>query len=99
MYTHVLHMHHAYLYLLSLNAAAVALADFDAVLTRIGFAQPQQDAIIDLSGCRNVAMMGLLTTEQVSKMCKRIESRPVQPLPITTVQEQLLLALRFWVTS
>jgi hypothetical protein len=70
-----------------------------AVLTRIGFGQPQRDAIIDMSGCRNIAMMGLLTMDQVAKMCKRIETCAVNPLPITTVQEQLLLALRFWVAS
>jgi hypothetical protein len=82
------------------NAAAVAaLADFDAVLSRIGFNQPQRDAIIEASGCQNVAMIGLLTADQVSKMCKHIENQPVNPLVITTVQEQLLLSLRYWVAS
>jgi hypothetical protein len=32
-------------------------------------------------------------------MCKRLESRTVNPIVITTVQEQLLLGLRFWVAN
>jgi hypothetical protein len=32
-------------------------------------------------------------------MCKRIESRAVNPVVITTVQEQFLLSLRHWVVN
>lgn len=80
-------------------ANLAALAAFDAVLERIGFTQPQRDAIIETTGCRNVAMLGLLAADQISKMCKRLESRTVNPIVITTVQEQLLLGLRFWVSN
>lgn len=80
-------------------ANIAALAAFDAVLERIGFQQQQRDAIISTTGCRNIAMLGLLTADQISKMCKRLESRAINPIVITTVQEQLLLGLRFWVAN
>jgi hypothetical protein len=73
--------------------------DFEDALARIGFGPPEREAIITMSGCRNIAMLGILTVDQVSKICKRIETRAVNPLPITTMQEQLLLAMRFWVTN
>jgi hypothetical protein len=44
-------------------------------------------------------MLGLLTIDQISKICKRLESRTVDPIRITMVQEQLLLGLRFWVAN
>jgi hypothetical protein len=44
-------------------------------------------------------MMGLLSADQVSKTCKRIATRAINPIQINTVQEQLLLGLRFWVTQ
>jgi hypothetical protein len=72
-------------------------ADFDAILLRLGFVLEQRSAIIETSGCFNVAMIGLLTADQISKMCKRIESRALNPVVITTVQEQFLLSLRHWV--
>jgi hypothetical protein len=40
-------------------------------------------------------MLGLLTADQVSKICKCIEIWTVAPLPITTIQEKLLLAMPF----
>jgi ethanolamine utilization protein EutA (predicted chaperonin) len=72
-------------------AAAAALAEFDAAMARIGFAQAQRDAIIESSGCRNMAMIRLLTADQVSKICKRISTRADNPIPIKTIQEQFLL--------
>jgi len=87
------------------NAAAVNAAgaqhraDFDALLARIGFNADQRNAVIDISGCINVAMIGLLTIDQLSKMCKSIESRAVNPVVIFTVQEQFLLSLRHWVVN
>jgi hypothetical protein len=81
------------------DPAAVAVVDFEAALARIGFGPQERTAIIDMSGCRNIAMLGLLTADQVSKICKRIETRVIDPLPITTIQEQLLLAMRFWVAN
>jgi len=82
--------------------AAVILGiqqEFLAASARIGFDQAQQDAIIETSGCTNIAMLGLLSATQVSKICKRIETRLVNLVRVNTVQEQLLLAMRFWVTQ
>ena len=82
-------------------AAEVAQAgvqqDFLSALERVGFNQDQRIAIVETSGCLNMAMLGLLSATQVSKICKRTETRPINPIRINTVQEQLLLAMRFWV--
>jgi hypothetical protein len=46
---------------------------FRDALTRLGFNADQQMAFIQQTGCINIAMMlGLLTSEQVSKVCKEI---------------------------
>jgi uncharacterized membrane-anchored protein len=73
------------------DIAAEGLVTLDYTLNRIGFNQQQRDAIIETRACRHVAMIGLLSAEQVSKFFKRIETRMANPLVITTVQEQLLL--------
>jgi hypothetical protein len=73
--------------------------DFLEALQRVGFEQDQRVAIIEASGCLNIAMLGLLSIAQVSKFCKHIETRPVNPIRINTIQEQLSLAMRFWVTQ
>ena len=72
---------------------------FRDALTRLGFTMDQQIAFIQQTGCRNVAMLGLLTSEQVSKVCKEIRTRVINPILISTIQEQLLLALRYWVIN
>jgi hypothetical protein len=81
------------------NLVAQQRAEFDAILIRIGFSPAQREAVIDTSGCINVAMIGLLTTDQITKMCKRIESRAANLIIITTMQEQFLLSLRHWVVN
>jgi len=45
------------------------------------------------------AMLGLLTADDISKMCKTFRTRAVNPINVTIIQEQLLLAVRFWVTN
>lgn len=44
-----------------------------------------------------MALIGLLTRVQISKMCKRIESRAVNLLVISIVREQFLLSPCHWV--
>ena len=44
-------------------------------------------------------MLGLSTPDDISKMCKTFRTRSNNPLRITVIQEQLLLAVRFWVSS
>jgi hypothetical protein len=65
-----------------------ALAEFDAALGRIGLEQAQRNAIIETSECMNIAMLGLLLVDQLSKVCKRLETRAVNLIRISTLQEQ-----------
>jgi hypothetical protein len=44
-------------------------ADFRAALQRIEFTPEEQGAIIDYTGCRNLAMLGLLSEEDLIRMC------------------------------
>jgi hypothetical protein len=37
--------------------------------------------------------------DKVSKICKRISTRTVNPSEINTIQEQLLLAMHYWVVA
>jgi hypothetical protein len=79
--------------------AQIAQNAFRAALMQIGFDAPRAEAIIELSGCLNVAMLGLLSASQITKLCKRVSTRTDNPLAITSVQEQMLLALRFWIVN
>jgi hypothetical protein len=63
-------------------AAAAALAEFDAAMARIGFAQAQRDAIIESSGCRNMAMIRLLTADQVSRYVKELALERITPFQL-----------------
>lgn len=78
---------------------AQAIADFRDALNRIGFLPVEQQAIIDFTGCTNLAMLGLLLEEDITKMCKNFRTRPINPVPLTLLQEKLLLGLRFWIAS
>jgi len=81
------------------QAAQAAQLAFAAALGRIGLAPNIQQEIITYTGCINIGMLGLLTPDDISKMCKTFRTRPNNPLQITVIQEQLLLAVRFWVSS
>jgi len=81
------------------NTIAQQLQHFQNVLLHIGFTQAQCDAICAATGCVNIGMIGLLSADQITRMCKRISTRAENPIAINTVQEQLLLALRFWVVA
>jgi hypothetical protein len=72
---------------------------FENALARIGFGPEERQAFIAASGCTNIAMMGLLPADQINKICKRLGTRAVQPITLSAIQEQLLLAMRFWVAS
>lgn len=83
------------------QAAATQAAQlaFSAALGRIGLAPNIQQEIITYTGCINIGMLGLMTPDDITKMCKTFRTRPANPLQITVIQEQLLLAVRFWVTT
>jgi hypothetical protein len=44
-------------------------------------------------------MIGLLSEEDVTRMCKAFRTRPVAPILITVLHEKLLLGVRFWVSN
>jgi hypothetical protein len=44
-------------------------------------------------------MLGILPSDQIRQICKRLQTRAVNPVPITAIQEQLLQAMRFWVAG
>lgn len=72
---------------------------FRDALSRIGLNPIMQEEIIAYTGCVNIAMLGLLTAEDISKMCKTFRTRANNPINVTVIQEQLILAIRFWVTN
>jgi hypothetical protein len=74
-------------------------AAFENALARTGFAPDECQAFIAASGCINMAMMGLLSADQISKICKRLSTRAANPIVLSAIQEQLLLAMRFWVAN
>jgi len=73
--------------------------DFRAALNRIGFTPEEQAAIVHYTGCRNIAMLGLISEEDLIRMCKAFRMRPNVPIPLTVLQEKLLLGVRFWVSN
>ena len=74
------------------------MADFRDALNHNGFLPAEQQAIIDFTGCTYLAMLGLLLEEAIIKMCKTFQTRPINPVLLTLLQEKLLLGLQFWIT-
>jgi hypothetical protein len=70
-------------------------ADFRAALNRIGFTPEEQAAIIDYTGCRNIAMLGLLSEDDLIRMCKAFRARPNVLIPLSVLQEKLLWVYAF----
>jgi hypothetical protein len=52
-------------------------ADFHAALNHIGFTLDEQGAIIEYTGCRNVAMLGLLSEDDLICMWKHFVYDPM----------------------
>jgi hypothetical protein len=74
-----------------MDAANAERVAFETALSRIGFTNNEREAFIEMSGCLNIAMMGLLPADQVSKICKRLSSRSDNPIALSAIQEKLLL--------
>jgi hypothetical protein len=51
---------------------AQAQAEFREALNHIGFNPVEQQAIIDFTGCTNLAMIGLLLEDDIIKICKTL---------------------------
>ncbi len=73
--------------------------DFHTALHRIGFILDEQAAIIDYTGCRNIAMLGLVSEEDLMRICKAFHMRLNAPIPLIVLQEKLLLGIQFWVSN
>lgn len=80
-------------------ATTLSLTEFQGALSRVVFSIAQKVAIVDASGGHNIAMLGLLAGELISRLCCWIETYTVNPLAITTIQQQLLLVMHYWVTA
>jgi hypothetical protein len=76
-------------------AAQVA---FRAALGWIGFNEAAQIAVV-AQGFTNIALLGLVTSDQVKQVCKLIREHVANPVPINIIQQQLLLAIRHWVIN
>ncbi len=74
-------------------------ADFSAALNHMGFTPDEQGAIIEYTGCRKLAMLGLLPEDDLIHMCKAFHAWPNAPIALSVLQEKLLLGLHFWVTN
>lgn len=100
--TYLIYFPSAFLLLMTKNIAAPVAnlkRDFRDALTHLGFTAEQQKAFMQQTGCTNVTMLGLLAVEQVFKVCKEIQNRTINPILVSTIQEQLLLALHYGVTN
>ena len=76
-------------------AAQVA---FRAALGRIGFNDDAQLAVV-AQGFNTMSLLGLVTGDQIKQVCKLIRESPNNPVPINIVQQQMLLAMRYWVVT
>lgn len=74
-------------------------ADFHTALNHISLTSDEQTAIADYLNCHNIAMLGLLSEEDIIRMCKAFHARPNAPILLTVLQEKLLLGIRFWISS
>ena len=63
------------------------LQAFSDALGRIGLGAEGRNAIIALTGCRNITMLGILSAAVISRTGKVLRIHVVNPLPITQVQE------------
>jgi len=71
-------------------------AAFQAALGHNGFSEEAQLAVI-AQGFNTMSLLGLVTSDQIKQVCKLIHESPNNPVPINIVQQQLLLAMRYWV--
>jgi hypothetical protein len=82
-------------YVIQMAAAQVA---FRAALGRIRFNKAAQLAVVT-QGFTNIALLGLVTSDQIKQVCKLTRENAGNPVPINIIQQQLLLAMRHWVIN
>ncbi len=66
-------------------------ADFRAALNHVGFTPDGQIAIIEYTGCRNLAMLGLLSEDDLTRMCKAFRMRSVAPIPLSVFTGKVIV--------
>jgi hypothetical protein len=71
---------------------------FRATLGRIGFSEEAQLAVV-AQGFNTMSLLGLVTSDQIKQVCRLIRKSPNNPVPINFVQQQLLLAMHYWVVT
>jgi len=71
------------------------LAGFRAALGRIGFSIPAQDAL-NRNGFNAMFNLMIYSKDQIKRVCTVIREDPVNPIPMSMEQEQLLTAMRHW---
>jgi hypothetical protein len=80
------------------NAVLDPLAGSRAALGRIGFSTPAQDAL-NRNGFNAMFNLMIYSKDQIKRVCTVIREDPVNPIPISMEQEQLLAAMRHWVKT
>jgi hypothetical protein len=78
--------------------AQANIASFQAALSRSGFTMQAQEAVVS-QGFVNIALLGLVTSDQIKELCKLIREDTNNPVPINMLQQQMLLAMRYWVVN
>jgi hypothetical protein len=71
---------------------------FQAALGWIGFSVQVQAAVV-AQGFISVALLGLVTADQIKQLCKLIREDANNPVPINMLQQQMLLAMHHWVVN
>jgi hypothetical protein len=68
-------------------APAIDLARiaFEDALGRIGFAAAERNFFVTKSGCTNMAMLGILPSEQIRQICKWLRGAACSRHPILGV--------------
>ncbi len=72
------------------------------MLGRIGLtaqAQAQAQEAVVAQGFVSIALLGLVTSDQIKQLCKLIREDANNPVPINMLQQQMLLAMRHWVVN
>jgi hypothetical protein len=74
------------------------IQSFQDALGRIGFSVEASEAVV-AQGFVSMALLGLVTADQIKQLCKLIRKDPTNPVPINMLQQQMLLATRRWVVN
>jgi hypothetical protein len=86
------------LLLLQMAEARENVASFQAALGRIGLMAQAQAAVV-AQGFVSIALLGLVTSDQIKQLCKLIREDTNNPVTINMLQQQMLLAMRHWVVN